>query len=67
MARTSRSRHDAASRLENLIYHLSEMEAAVDMGGIVWSDGQATTVCRRLLALTIQIMRITAPSQGQAD
>jgi hypothetical protein len=53
--------------LENVLYLLNELEHAVEMGDIVWSEGQAHTTCRRLMALTVRIMVITVPPEGSAD
>ena len=66
MAKRSRPKRAAPSSLESFIFHLSEMERAIDKGNITWSEGQAATVCQRLLALTIRIMGITAPPEGRA-
>ena len=45
---------------------LSEMEAAVERGGVVWSEGQATRVCQRLVRIVEQISKITSAPAGHA-
>ena len=62
MARAAHS--DEFAPRENFLYLLSEMEAAVERGGIIWAEGQATRACQRLDLITAQIGKITP--QGRA-
>ena len=52
------------SKLDNFLYLLSEMEAAVALGGIGWSATTAVNVRERLIAVTSKIAIIAERLEG---
>ena len=52
------------SRLDNFLYLLSEMEAALALGGIGWTATTAGNVRERLIAVTSEIAIITERLDG---
>ena len=65
MAQVARS--DAPTQLQNFLYLLGEMEAAVASGGIVWSEEQATRACQRLVLIAAQIGKMTSLPEESAS
>ena len=57
---------DARPRLSNFLHLLAEMEAAVERGGIEWSEGHGIDVGRRMLRLAARIGMSATQQQGHA-
>jgi hypothetical protein len=50
----------------NFFYLLSELEAAVERGGIAWSEADVLNATMRLAGLLVQVGRIVDPALRQS-